>query len=153
MLDVLELPAALAPLSDNDYIAIGKTCELLEVFEEATAELSSGTSADRTVTVSKLLLIIDGIKENLSGFSVAGEEEDAEADAANNRVATMLSGLDAMVATLREHFFGWTVSGYETNSIIAEATLLDPRFKRYGIPNDELYHTTEAAIISLAGRF
>lgn len=117
-------------LSEDDWTAIEHICRLLKVFDEATEELS----AEKSVTISKLYQMIDGIKDHLLTFDNVTD---------GTIVATM-------VATLKERFDNRS-QRYEVNKIIAEATLLDPRFKHVGFVSSELYQRAETRITNMAG--
>lgn len=109
-------------------------CELLEVFDEVTEELS----AEKRVTISKILMMIDGIRGHL--FTMKNDKE-------NMRFTYLLK----MINILEEKFSSRAIK-YENSAIIAEATFLDPRFKKYGFPSSTHFDRTETAITNLAGK-
>lgn len=103
------------------------------VFDEVTEELS----AEKSVTISKMLLLIEGIKDLLRSVAID------EANPTHRPVANM-------VAILKERFGSRSLQ-YASNSLIAEATFLVPRIKRYGFNDESSFDKTERYIKNLAG--
>lgn len=130
-----ELQLTTLPVLDTDeWSAISKICEILDVFDEVTQELS----AEKVVTISKMLLLIDGIQDHLHSVEID----------ANN---TAFNDVAKMIEILKNKFSSRSIK-YGSSSIIAEATFLDPRFKKYGFPDVDLFVKTEREITELAGK-
>lgn len=108
------LQLELAMLTANEWDEIGRMVDGLQIFEEITEELS----AEKAVAVSKILTLIDAIRDHLLQMSI---------DSENAKYPVLLG----MLNMLKERFASRSIR-YETNKCIAEATFLDPRFKRHG---------------------
>lgn len=123
----------LPTISADEWNAMKVVTEALQVFDGATQELS----AENVVTTSKILIVIDGIRGHL--FDVRNHPQTR-------------SNVDVlrMVDQLTDSFSSRTLR-YENNPIIAEATFLDPRFKKFGIPNPDTFSKTETTLINSAG--
>lgn len=118
-------------LSATDWQTIQSMCDVLEIFDEVTEEIS----AEKTVTVSKLLVLINGINKHLRESII---------DSSNNDLMDLL-------ATLKVKFSSRSMK-YSTNNIVTSATFLDPRFKRHGFPGlDDVFQQTEREITNIAG--
>lgn len=122
---------SLPVLSDADWSTMATICSVLKIFDEMTIEMS----AEKDVTVSKLLVLIDAANEHLNSFSFD--------DADSTEVAKM-------VRILQEKFSSRSMK-YGKIRIITEATLLDPRFKKSGFPNIDCFIQAERDVTNLAG--
>lgn len=85
-----------------------------------------------------VLLLIDVIKDHLDAQRFYTNNEQFEGHSA------MLDALNAKFSS-RSH-------RYDSNSVIAEATFLDPRFKKLGFPLTTTFERTEESITNLAGK-
>lgn len=127
----LELPM----LTANDWDEIGRMVDVLQIFDEVTEELS----AEKVVTVSKILTLIEGIKEHLIEMKM-------------DREIAKYPGVLRMLNKLEEKFASRSIR-YDTNKCIAEATFLDPRFKKYGFASDSLYERTKLTVLNMASKW
>lgn len=93
-------------LNNSEMEALIEICKILKPFDGLTTELS----AETTVTISKILVVIQGIKHYLANLSV---------------VSTKAISLARVVTTkVQERFVN-----AEQNYIVQLSTYLDPRFK------------------------
>ncbi|CAH1109424.1 unnamed protein product [Psylliodes chrysocephalus] len=94
-------------LTVAEWSVLKQCCVLLKPFEEVTRELS----AEKSVCVSKIIPLIESLKQFLCGLQVDDE--------------TASSLKDCLIQGLRTRFHR-----VEFNAILAKATYLDPRFKK-----------------------
>lgn len=130
----LDLPM----LTADEWVEIERLADILVVFEVVTIELS----AEKTVTVSKILTLIDSIKDHLQEKRKL-LDTDVDKDK-YPRLAPMLEKLE-------EKFVSRSVR-YDRNTVVAGATFLDPRFKKHGFPHEYVFDRTKAALITMAGK-
>lgn len=127
------------------------------MFDEVTQELS----AEKVVTISKVLLLIESIQENLDAIEINEPNEPDESDDADesdeldesdkSEKIDELADLKEMLVILKDKFSSRTLK-YKSNIIVAEATFLDPRFKKYGFPDVETFNKTERDITTQASK-
>jgi len=106
------------PLSAADWEVIDQSCIVLAPFDEITIEISS----EQTVSASKVILFAGF----LSKFCGALQQDNTHA----SRPPSVQAMLQTLNASLVRRFMN-----IENNSTLAEATLLDPRFKKRGFTN------------------
>lgn len=88
------------------------------------------------MTISKILMIIDGIRNHL--FTMK-----------NNKENMPFNDLIRMLYMLKEQFSSRKIK-YENS--IEETTFLDSRFKKYGFSSSTHFERTETAINNLASK-
>ncbi|CAH0560490.1 unnamed protein product [Brassicogethes aeneus] len=103
-------------LTSDDIVTLQKCCEVLDVFKTATEEMSSETQ----VTASKIILISSGLKQYCSSYLQANSD----------LPSTVRQMVEILITSLGKRFYN-----IEQNKIFAEATFLDPRFKKHGFTN------------------
>ncbi|KAE9523772.1 hypothetical protein AGLY_015832 [Aphis glycines] len=115
-------------LTSDDWQIISKSCDILKRFEEITIEMSS----EKGVTISKTILFTQA----LINFC--------------NKLMTQhqtIPCIDSFIHKLTEEMnkrFGQL----EKNMLLAEATFLEPRFKKYGFKNHFAFQDTKRSIVN-----
>lgn len=122
--------------NSNDWVIIEESSNILNIFEEITTEIS----AEKSVSVSKIVIFIDIMKKHVEQIIENGEHLDKPLEM--KRLAEKL--LEQMKIRFKV---------YEDNIICLEATLLDPRFKKYGFVNEALYTKAYDSLVSLATQY
>ncbi|XP_050532949.1 zinc finger BED domain-containing protein 4-like [Daktulosphaira vitifoliae] len=119
-----------AYLSNNDWLIISKTCEILKYFKEITVEISSEkcVSISKSIVFSRALLKYCTHLENQSYDSP--------------QLTNMVSKLNQQV----QQRFG----SLEKIQILAEATILDPRFKKFGFFSERAFLEGKKTLIDEA---
>lgn len=120
----------LKQLSNDDFITLEQTCEILEVFKDVTEEISSETN----VTVSKIILFEASLKKFCYDYLNNN-------DNLKDEVKKLGSSL---LASLNKRF-----QDTECNKIFSEATVLDPRFKKHGFTETNAFEKTKENIVRL----
>lgn len=119
-------------LGDADWDVVSLTCDLLKPTYEVTSELSS----ERYSLASKIILMARGLvmlcQKQLNIPTLPP-------------VVRRMSGI--MLASMSKLY-----TSLESSSFLAEAMLLDPRFKRSGFADDSSADRTVNSIVSLASR-
>lgn len=119
-------------LSDADWDVVARTCDLLKPTYEVTSELSS----ERYSLASKIILMARGLmmlcQKQLNILTLP---------AAVRRMGTI------MMASMTKLY-----TSLESSSFLAEAMLLDPRFKRSGFADEASADRTVNSIVTLASR-
>ena len=98
-------------LSAEEWGCLGEIRKILKPFNSLTNELSG----EKFITVSKILIIIQGLR---------GKVVDMLRNVKNTEVKNLLN---AMIEDMNTRF-----DRCEENVLLAQATCLDPRFKRMG---------------------
>lgn len=112
---VIELKEALLPamaIIDHPFLTI------LKVFEEIAEEINS----ENKVTVSKIIPLIKVIRSSVRNIEIEKTTQ------AKPMMQSVLTGISARFGIV------------ENVSLLAESTLLDPRFKKRGFESDTAYH-------------
>jgi len=97
---------------NNDWTILKNATEILNIFNEVTIEISS----EKQVSISKILIFIKSMKRHVLKFK-------------NNLL--LPQEVIRMAETLYTQIFQ-RFKDIENHCLIREATLLDPRFKKYG---------------------
>lgn len=103
----------LKSLTPNDWQIVNKSKDLLKVFYDVTREIS----AEKYITISKQIIFVKAMLKYSQTFI--------------DDISLPREVLD-MANTLKEKFHD-----IEDNELIAQATLLDPRFKKHGFSNGD----------------
>ncbi|XP_053548615.1 zinc finger BED domain-containing protein 4-like [Bombina bombina] len=120
IIDILALVnPSLATLTLDEWDIIKETCEILKPFEEVTVEIS----ADRYVTASKVILMARGLQKAVLRSRGAWSTH-----------VPVIAMLEEFKEQMQNHFHQ-----IEHFRLLAEATLLDPRFKQ------RAFHDTTAS--------
>lgn len=98
-------------LSPLEWIALEESCQILRPFEQVSSEMS----AEKTVTLSKVINIVRGLILVLSKFKENVTQPDCE-----NLLTSLLQSMSSRFLN----------NSIELNSTAAKAALLDPRFKK-----------------------
>lgn len=106
-------------LSEEEWIVLKEICQILQPFEQMTSEMS----AEKSVTVSKIVVVVNGLYSVLKRF-----EKELTTDTAKLLITDIISSISRRFAN------------FETNSVLAKATFLDPRFKRKGFSSEDAYN-------------
>ncbi|XP_047117392.1 zinc finger BED domain-containing protein 4-like [Schistocerca piceifrons] len=116
-------------LSNEDWLVIEKSCEILSPFEQVTTEISS----ERNVTLSKVVLLSKGLQSHCLRLK--------NSDYGNEATNTVIAKLEDGICTR-------LVQKLADKAIACEATLLDPRFREHGFPKTghRLKETKDAII-------
>nr|CAH7750896.1 unnamed protein product [Callosobruchus chinensis] len=113
-------------LDSSDFADLRKICHILQPFKEITDEVSSETA----ITISKIILF----SRALNRFFEKLQEEDE-----TDRVRIMIKKIKE---ELKKRFFY-----IEERKILAEATFLDPRFKKDGFINDHAFQKAKQSLV------
>lgn len=130
-------------LTANDWEAAEFANNILKIFYDVTNEVST----ERHISVSKEILFIDAIVAHLHAFKIKFEERTDQKE------------IKEMVVTLQREVENRFINknkpkaNLEQNELICQATLLDPRFKKYGFVNsnraNDAYESLKDAVISI----
>lgn len=111
-------------LPEDDWLVIAKATELLKIFYDVTVEISG----ENYVTASKYIVFCKIINRMLNKYSP------------NN--ITKIENLHKSLQSQMHARFG----DVENNSLLCEATILDPRFKKSGFNNVENFNRAASAM-------
>lgn len=116
-------------MTNEDWYIISKSCEVLKYFNEITVEISS----DNSVSISKSVVFSRALLKHCTYLDTQFYDSQQ---------------LTSMISTLKqvEQRFG----SIEKIQIYAEATILDPRFKKYGFLNNSSFTESKKKIINKA---
>lgn len=117
-------------LSPEDFQIIEYSCRILKCFYEVTIDIS----AEKNVTISKIIYLSRALMRHCKNV----QEE-------NGLPSDVLNMATKMIEKINNRFIN-----IEENSIIAEATFLDPRFKKQGFINIHNFEKTKNAITRIA---
>lgn len=106
-------------LTPGDLQILIKSCELLKHFKSVT-EIMSG---EKHVTVSQIIVLANLLKKKCEVFIL--QESDNIPQSVRNMAMRFLTDLTTRFRNV------------EDNKLLAVSTLLDPRFKTYGFPDDK----------------
>lgn len=127
----------LPDIADDEWDMLKSVCDVLEVFEEMTVELS----AEKNVTVSKIPMMIEGSKRMLKEFRDAATSD-------NLASPTYLAFVIKVCENFRER-----MSLYNGVEVIDEAAILDPRFKHLTFRNNEArFKKSETGIMRMMSK-
>lgn len=120
-------------ISNTDINTLEMCCDLLKIFKDVTQEISS----EKEVTVSKVILFSSALttycKKYLNDHSGPDMPE-----LVRNLAESLLTGLQKRFNNI------------EHNKIFAEATILDPRFKKFGFTDKKAFDAAKQNLISYA---
>nr|CAI5850359.1 unnamed protein product [Callosobruchus analis] len=105
-------------LTSEDWDTLKICVDVLKIFDDVTQEIS----AEKTVTLSKVFIFINGMKKHLSKYLENGR---------NNSVEGMIN---IFLEKIAERF-----RNFDKNELICQAILLDPRFKKLGFTSDSKF--------------
>lgn len=117
-------------LTNDDWHIISKPCEVLKYFKEITVEISS----EKSVSISKSVVFSRALLKHCTYLDTQFYD--------SQQLTDMISTLTRQV----EQRFG----SIEKIQIYAEATILDPRFKKYGFLNNSSFTESKKTIINKA---
>ncbi|KAL0868272.1 hypothetical protein ABMA27_007803 [Loxostege sticticalis] len=125
-------------LSTDDWQIIEQAIPILKIFNDVTIEIS----AEKNVTLSK-------VSQNLTLYKIMSNFVKGLLRGANNtprmpQIQSLLTTLDQQLDRRFAHL--------ESNDMYAEATILDPRFKRRGFKHDWNYETALNVLKQRVGR-
>ncbi|XP_052743491.1 E3 SUMO-protein ligase ZBED1-like [Bicyclus anynana] len=115
----------------EDIKILESAIEILTYFKDVTEEMS----AEKTVTISEVILISKALKKKCQNFLSSAQPEIVK------KMAQVL--LNEMNSRFQ---------GIEDNNIFAESTVLDPRFKQYGFDNEYAYGRACTNLKAMAGQ-
>lgn len=107
-------------LSEDEWKILKEICKILQPFEQITTEMS----AEKTVTLSKVIVLIRGLGSALNKF-------EKEMSTSSNITKKLIAQLKAQY---NERF-----DNLENNSTLGRASLLDPRFKEKSFSDEKAY--------------
>jgi hypothetical protein len=110
-------------LSEEDWLEVKQAIEILHIFNEVTIEISS----EKTVSVSKIPVFVHTMHRHISSEKFPDQD--------------LKPACSSMIVVLRKELTE-RFDGYEDMEIIAQATLLDPRFKKFGFYSTDKYKKT-----------
>ncbi|KAL0819743.1 hypothetical protein ABMA28_007791 [Loxostege sticticalis] len=122
-------------LSTDDWQIIEQAIPILKIFNDVTTEIS----AEKNVTLSK----VSPLYKIMSNF-VKGLLRSAPNTPRMPQIQSLLTTLDQQLDRRFAHL--------ESNDMYAEATILDPRFKRRGFKHDRNYETALNVLKQRVGR-
>jgi len=115
-------------LTSNDWEIITKSCDILKRFNEITIEMSS----EKSVTISKTVLF----SQALCNYCNKLNSQYQTIPEIKNFIQKLSEQVDKKFKQA------------EKQILLAEATFLDPRFKRYGFQNNFAFQDTKRSIIN-----
>ncbi|KAL4112258.1 hypothetical protein QTP88_016079 [Uroleucon formosanum] len=118
-------------LTNEDWQIISKSCEILKHFKEITIEISS----EKSVSISKSIVFSRALLKHCAHL-------DTQLHDSPQQLKNMISNLKQQV----EQRFG----SLEKLPIYAEATILDPRFKKFGFFMNSSFSEGKKTLISKA---
>lgn len=127
LLSTLAMIGNVEMLTSSDFIIMEHYCKLFKPFKEVTVELS----AEKGVSISKVIVLTNALLTHIKKIK-------HEVDLPKS-IETMIFKMEQ---NAEKRF-----SGVEDNPIFAEATLLDPRFKKKGFSNDAYYRRTYQNVV------
>ena len=113
------LQTEIAVLTPVEWNIVEKAIDVLQIFNEVTIEISS----EKTVSVSKVIVLVGSMFQTIETYV-----NDISLPYEVNEMAISLK------KQLRKRF-----SDSEENEIMAQASILDPRFKKYGFMSDNKF--------------
>lgn len=111
-------------LTEEDWSVLEQLIDILDIFKDITDEIS----AEKNVTSSKIFIFTKAIYFHLRQFSI-------KPDFPNE--------LKSVVGEMLNQFYS-RFGDAENNNILAESTILDPRFKKYGFKDEGKYTASVA---------
>lgn len=115
-------------LTSTDLLTIESVCELLRTFKEGAEEICN----EKYISISKLVLLSQVLKKSCMKF--------LNKTTIPKNIRDLSKKLFVM---LKEQ-----IRQIEENEIFAEATILDPRFKRHGFADVDLFEKVKESIIA-----
>lgn len=106
----------LSCISPQEWIILESARDILKIFYEVTTE----TSAEKYVTLSKEIIFIKTLNKFVSSFI---------------NITTLPAEIHSMAQVLKDELFS-RFGKIEENQLITQATLLDPRFKKYAFSSE-----------------
>lgn len=125
------LQTEIVVLTPAEWDVVEKAIDVLQIFNEVTIEVSS----EKTVSVSKIIVLVSSTLQTLETYV-----NDISLPYEVNQLAISLKN------QLRKRF-----SEIEENEIVAQASILDPRFKKYGFISDNKFKNAFTILISRLG--
>lgn len=107
----------LCSLTPHEWQVVEKSKEILKVFYDVTVEIS----AEKYITISKKIIFVKAMQKITQTFINDSSMPKEAMDMAKTIKEKMMIRFDKI----------------EDNMLIAQSTLLDPRFKKYGFINQE----------------
>lgn len=120
----------LTQLTDGEFIILEQACKILEIFKDVSTEMSD----ENKVTISNIILISCSLKKYCENFIKQNSSLSLE-------VKTMA---EFIISSLNN-----TLNDIEKNSVVTEATFLDPRYKEHGFSNKWAFQSTKENLIKL----
>uniref|UniRef100_A0A2S2PPI5 Zinc finger BED domain-containing protein 1 n=1 Tax=Schizaphis graminum TaxID=13262 RepID=A0A2S2PPI5_SCHGA len=115
-------------LTSEDWQIISQSCNILKRFEEITIEMSS----EKSVTISKTILFSQALSNYCHKLALEPQP-----------ILQLKSFISSLKSEIDTRF-----GDYEKNILMAEATFLDPRFKKYGFKNHIAFQEVKKSIIN-----
>lgn len=113
-------------LNAEEWKILQEFCLLLKPFNSITIELS----AEKTVTISKIIPMVEGLKQYITGL------QNIESEVGLTLKEELLRGLSTRFSRL------------EYNPTLAKSTFLDPRFKGTGFSDNNAFSKIKDAVIN-----
>lgn len=120
-------------ISAHEWVVLQQISEILKIFYAITNEVS----AEKTVTVSTLLIFTNVLKKNIESYFE------------NERPFTPTAEIEQLLVILKDQT-NKRLQYVEENEICTQATLLDPRYKKFGFPNEEKYNKAYSSLVRKA---
>lgn len=111
-------------ITSIEWEVIGKCVQILKIFDEVTTAIC----AEKTISISKTIIFVTAMKEHVEKMMV--QLMDASHLGAQEMAITLKERLIS-----RFHFI-------DQNTLAAQASFLDPRFKKYAFSDDLSYLKT-----------
>ncbi|XP_044732971.1 zinc finger BED domain-containing protein 4-like [Chrysoperla carnea] len=120
-------------LTEIDWFLLENVCEVLKFFEKITVEIS----AEKSVTISKLIFLCDLLLRKCYEFK---NENILNETVESHEYLKFINKIIEQVET-KLNYIGESM-------IIAEATLLDPRFKNFGFHDDNHFEKARQSVLN-----
>lgn len=125
------LQTEIAVLTPAEWDKVEKAIDVLQIFNEVTIEVSS----EKTVSASKIIVLVSSMFQTMETYT-----NDISLPFEVNQMAISLKN------QLRKRF-----GEIEESEIIAQASILDPRFKKYGFMTENKFKNAYSILRSRLG--
>ncbi|XP_067121146.1 E3 SUMO-protein ligase ZBED1-like [Centruroides vittatus] len=113
--------------TNDDVTVLKEVCEILKVFKHITEEMIS----EKDVMASKIILFVNALRKICSQFVTSDNSPE------------VVSLVEKLSESINKNF-----KDVETNNVYTEATLLDPRFKKYGFSDKKHFEAAKKSVVA-----
>ncbi|XP_036332815.1 zinc finger BED domain-containing protein 6-like [Rhagoletis pomonella] len=113
-----EFVKGIAPLNNEEWLIVAEVVKVMEIFKCITTLVSQ----EKHVSASSIMLYVKQLKKHLQSFAI------------KELACSVQKMVQKLVHELNDRF-----KDIETNELITQATILDPRLKKFGFINELSY--------------